>query len=145
MLSCRVCLLCQVSGRQLLLLVPPEQGFQGCYPFPVAHPYDRYSCVDWEEPELQHWPAAAQVRSMNLAAVVLQCSSSLLASKKRQAPSPLLLSRSAPCSMLHGRTVCCLLLSAVHVSLQQVHGMVCELAPGDSLLIPAYWFVQRCA
>jgi hypothetical protein len=52
----------QVSGRQRLLLVPPEQGFLGCYPFPVAHPYDRYSCVDWEEPELQHWPAAGQVR-----------------------------------------------------------------------------------
>jgi hypothetical protein len=58
---CSCHLLCQVSGRQRLLLVPPEQGFPGCYPFPVAHPYDRYSCVDWEEPELQHWPAAAQV------------------------------------------------------------------------------------
>jgi hypothetical protein len=64
------CLLCQVSGRQRLLLVPPEQGFKGCYPFPVAHPYDRYSCVDWEEPELQHWPAAAQVCSREQAAVV---------------------------------------------------------------------------
>jgi hypothetical protein len=52
----------QVSGRQQLLLVAPEQAFSGCYPFPAAHPYDRYSCVDWEEPELQHWPAAAQVR-----------------------------------------------------------------------------------
>ncbi|KAF6255410.1 hypothetical protein COO60DRAFT_1661632 [Scenedesmus sp. NREL 46B-D3] len=55
-------LLCQVSGRQQLLLVPPEQGFQGCYAFPVAHPYDRYSCVDWEEPELLHWPARQLVQ-----------------------------------------------------------------------------------
>lgn len=45
-----------------MLLLPPELAFRGCYPYPVAHPYDTYSCVDWEEPELQHWPAAAQVR-----------------------------------------------------------------------------------
>jgi hypothetical protein len=54
-------LLCQVTGRQRVLLLPPEQAFSGVYPYPVHHPYDRYSAVDWEEPELDHWPAAAQV------------------------------------------------------------------------------------
>lgn len=54
-------LLCQVSGRQRLLLLAPDQAFSGVYPYPVHHPYDRYSVVDWEDPELEHWPAAAQV------------------------------------------------------------------------------------
>lgn len=54
-------LICQVAGRQKLLLLPPELGFKGLYPYPVMHPYDRFSCVDWEEPELEHWPQAAKV------------------------------------------------------------------------------------
>lgn len=53
----------QVSGRQRLLLLPPELAFAGLYPFPVAHPYDKCSAVDWEEPETDAWPAAAQVRA----------------------------------------------------------------------------------
>lgn len=57
-------LLCQVSGRQRLLLLPPQCAFKGLYPFPVHHPYDRYSAVDWEDPELEHWPAAQQVRTV---------------------------------------------------------------------------------
>lgn len=57
-------LICQVAGRQKLLLLAPGLAFKGLYPYPVAHPYDGYSCVDWEEPELGHWPAAAQVRIM---------------------------------------------------------------------------------
>ena len=55
-------LLCQVSGKQQVLLLPPHLAFRGLYPYPVHHAYDRYSAVDWEEPELEHWPAAAQVR-----------------------------------------------------------------------------------
>jgi hypothetical protein len=54
-------LVCQATGRQRVLLLPPEQAFTGVYPYPVHHPYDRYSAVDWEEPELDHWPEAAQV------------------------------------------------------------------------------------
>lgn len=51
----------QVSGRRRMLLVPPSHAFPGACPYPVAHPYDRYSCVDWEEPELDEWPDAGQV------------------------------------------------------------------------------------
>lgn len=54
--------LCQVSGRQRLLLLPPDQAFKGLYPYPVHHPYDHYSAVDLEEPELEHFPEAAKVR-----------------------------------------------------------------------------------
>lgn len=54
-------LLTQVSGRQRVLLLPPGQAFRGLYPYPVHSPYDQYSAVDWEEPELEHWPAAEQV------------------------------------------------------------------------------------
>lgn len=39
----------------------PATAFHGMYPYPVAHPYDTYSQVDWEEPETQYWPAATQV------------------------------------------------------------------------------------
>lgn len=54
-------LVVQVAGRQRVMLLPPGQAFRGVYPYPVHHPYDGYSAVDWEEPELDHWPAAAQV------------------------------------------------------------------------------------
>jgi hypothetical protein len=54
-------LLVQVSGRQRVMLLPPGQAFRGVYPYPVHHSYDGYSAVDWEDPELDHWPAAAQV------------------------------------------------------------------------------------
>ncbi|KAF8063107.1 CPI1 [Scenedesmus sp. PABB004] len=76
-------LLAQVAGGARVLLLPPEAGWRGGYAFPVAHPYDGYSAVDWEEPALEHWPAAAGVR-----------------------------------------------------------GLVCELHPGDSLLVPGGWFVH---
>jgi hypothetical protein len=55
-------LLVQLTGRRRALLVPPEHAFAGAYPFPVAHPYDRYSMVDWEAPDTATWPKAAAVR-----------------------------------------------------------------------------------
>lgn len=36
-----------------------------------------------------------------------------------------------------GAVSCCVL-----ADLFQVRGLVCSLAPGDSLLIPAYWFLH---
>eukprot|EP00775_Hariotina_reticulata_P005203 gene5203-5441_t len=76
-------LVCQVSGRLQVLLLPPRLCFKGLYPYPVAHPYDSYSCVDWEGPELDDWPGATEVT-----------------------------------------------------------GRVCSIAPGDALLVPAYWFLH---
>jgi hypothetical protein len=39
-------LLAQVAGRRRVLLVGPRWAFAGMYPYPTAHPYDRYSMVD---------------------------------------------------------------------------------------------------
>ncbi len=55
-------LLCQVRGRTRALLIEPGATFPGMYPFPVAHPYDRYACVDVEAPDYGAWPAFAAVR-----------------------------------------------------------------------------------
>jgi hypothetical protein len=52
---------CQVTGSRRVLLVAPADGLRGLYPYPVAHPYDTYSCVDLEAPELEHWCRADQV------------------------------------------------------------------------------------
>ena len=55
-------LFCQLRGRSRVLLVPPEESFPGLYPYPVAHPYDGQSCVDWAAPDAGEWPAFAAVR-----------------------------------------------------------------------------------
>jgi hypothetical protein len=55
---------CQVTGSRRVLLVAPADGLLGLYPYPVAHPYDTYSCVDLEAPELEHWRRADQVGSI---------------------------------------------------------------------------------
>ncbi|KAL4452346.1 hypothetical protein ABPG75_008008 [Micractinium tetrahymenae] len=49
-------LLAQVAGRRRVLLLPPEQAFEGLYPYPSHHPYDRYSMVDFEAPDAGLWP-----------------------------------------------------------------------------------------
>ena len=55
-------MLCQVAGQRRVLLVPPSAGLKGLYPYPVAHPYDGYSCVDLEDPEVEHWKEVNKVR-----------------------------------------------------------------------------------
>jgi len=52
-------LITQVRGRTRFLLISPEHAFTGLYPYPVHHPYDRYSMVDFEadEDEIANlWP-----------------------------------------------------------------------------------------
>lgn len=51
-----------MRGRSRVVLVAPEESFPGLYPYPVAHPYDTQSCVDWAAPALEDWPAFASVR-----------------------------------------------------------------------------------
>ena len=57
-------LMAQVSGRRRVLLIPPSSAFSGMYPFPVAHPYDRYSMVDLESLDPVKWPGCTQVRGI---------------------------------------------------------------------------------
>ncbi|UPR02111.1 JmjC domain-containing protein [Chloropicon primus] len=44
-------LLVQVRGRTRVLLLDPSLAFEGLYPYPVHHPYDGYSMVDFEAEE----------------------------------------------------------------------------------------------
>jgi len=55
-------IICQVSGRSRILLVPPEYTFDGLYPYPVHHPYDCYSMVDFDDTDLGKWPKLVRVR-----------------------------------------------------------------------------------
>lgn len=54
--ECSDRLLAQVAGRRRVLLLPPWQAFEGLYPYPSHHPYDRYSMVDLEAPDAGLWP-----------------------------------------------------------------------------------------
>ena len=38
------------------------QAFQGVYPYPVHHPYDRYSMVDLDAVDAEEWPEFGSVR-----------------------------------------------------------------------------------
>ena len=44
-----------------ILVVDPSHSFEGLYAFPVHHPYDGYSMVDWERPNLEEWPRSKTV------------------------------------------------------------------------------------
>ena len=54
-------LIAQLRGRRRVLLFPPTAAFQGLYPFPVAHPYDKYSMVDLENLDHGQWPGCGQL------------------------------------------------------------------------------------
>ena len=54
----------QVRGRRRVLLISPEHSFRGMYPYPVAHPYDGYSMVDFDDVNYGQTPAFSSVRGM---------------------------------------------------------------------------------
>ena len=74
----------QVTGRQEVLLISPDQAFDGMcpypvqlltspdqafdgmYPYPVHHMYDRFSMVNFEKPRLDIWPCFSTVRGQLL-------------------------------------------------------------------------------
>lgn len=56
------CVPLKVVGRRRVLLFAPTQAFNGMYPFPVAHPYDRYAMPDLERPDATAWPALTGAR-----------------------------------------------------------------------------------
>ena len=51
----------QVRGRRRVLLISPEHSFRGMYPYPVAHPYDGYSMVDFDDVNYGQTPAFSSV------------------------------------------------------------------------------------
>ncbi|GMH34419.1 hypothetical protein BSKO_02253 [Bryopsis sp. KO-2023] len=60
--ECHDRLIAQVSGRRRILLFNPRDAFEGIYPFPLHHPYDRYSMVDFEQIDEQMWPNFHKVK-----------------------------------------------------------------------------------
>jgi len=52
----------QVRGVRRLLLIDSKHSFSGMYPYPVHHPYDGLSMVDWERPDEDMWPLCGNVR-----------------------------------------------------------------------------------
>jgi hypothetical protein len=55
----------QVNGRRRVLLIPPACSFKGMYPYPVAHPYDGYSMVDFDDVDYGQTPAFNAVRGVS--------------------------------------------------------------------------------
>jgi len=53
-----------VTGSQRLLLIPADYAFNGMYPYPVHHPYDGYTMVDLENPDLAQWPKHGNVKGL---------------------------------------------------------------------------------
>lgn len=45
-----------------MLVIDPEHSFSGMYPYPMHHPYDGHSMVDWEQPDLHAWPKSSLVK-----------------------------------------------------------------------------------
>ena len=45
-----------------MLLISPDQAFNGLYPYPVHHLYDCFSMVNFEKPRLDVWPRFSNVR-----------------------------------------------------------------------------------
>lgn len=54
----------QITGRRRVLLVDPSQAFDGLYPYPVAHPYDQQSMVDFDHPDYGQWPKFSRTHGM---------------------------------------------------------------------------------
>ena len=51
----------QIVGRRKVLLVSPDQTYTGMYPYPVGHPLDGRSMVDWADVAYDRFPNAAGV------------------------------------------------------------------------------------
>lgn len=56
--------LVQLSGRRRVLLVSPDQAFSGMFPYPTAHPYDKYSMVDLHALDPGQWPGCTQLKGV---------------------------------------------------------------------------------
>uniref|UniRef100_T1JJC4 JmjC domain-containing protein n=1 Tax=Strigamia maritima TaxID=126957 RepID=T1JJC4_STRMM len=53
----------QVRGSKRVFLFPPEQ-FECLYPYPVYHPHDRQSQVDFDNPDYERFPKFREIEAM---------------------------------------------------------------------------------
>lgn len=54
-------LLIQLCGRRRVVLVAPSDAFEGVYPFPTSHTYDKFAMVDLERMDEARWPGLNSV------------------------------------------------------------------------------------
>merc|ERR1711963_979444 len=57
----------QVRGAKRWLLFSPDDG-PNLYPYPLGHPLDRKSRFDFESPQMDMFPAAAQLHGKGMLA-----------------------------------------------------------------------------
>jgi len=51
----------QICGQKTFLLIPPDQTF-AVYPYPIDHPLDSFSMVDFDAPDLQRFDRFAHLK-----------------------------------------------------------------------------------
>lgn len=56
----------QIFGRKRVILFSPDY-FRSLYPFPVGHPHDRQSQVDFENPDLDRFPRFNEIAGLEVA------------------------------------------------------------------------------
>lgn len=56
----------QIFGRKRVILFSPEY-FRSLYPYPVGHPHDRQTQVDFDKPDLNKFPRFSEIRGMEVA------------------------------------------------------------------------------
>jgi len=56
----------QIVGRKRVILFSPDY-FRSLYPFPVGHPHDRQSQVDFDNPDLDRFPRFSEIGGMEVA------------------------------------------------------------------------------
>lgn len=56
----------QIYGRKRIILFSPD-CFRSLYPYPVGHPHDRQTQVDFEKPDLNRFPRFSEIRGMEVA------------------------------------------------------------------------------
>jgi hypothetical protein len=54
----------QIHGRRRILLINPDQTYKGMYPYPIAHPYDKFSMVDLDDVNDGQFPNFSGVRGI---------------------------------------------------------------------------------
>ncbi|KAL9961291.1 hypothetical protein ACROYT_G030203 [Oculina patagonica] len=56
----------QIFGRKRVILFSPDY-FRSLYPYPVGHPHDRQTQLDFENPDLNRFPRFSEIRGMEVA------------------------------------------------------------------------------
>jgi len=56
----------QIFGRKRVILFSPDY-FRSLYPYPVGHPHDRQTQVDFDNPDFDKFPRFSEIRGMEVA------------------------------------------------------------------------------